>query len=112
MQDWRRRNAGRCNDEAGNVITWVHFGIGRITGTSCIVLRWYGGTQKKGKDAKMSGYHMWQYYLTFCHCSAEGCIMTQDWRTRNAGRCNDEVGNVMTWVHFGIGLGWERTLHG
>ena len=30
--------------------------------------------------------------------------MTQDWRKRNAGRCNDEVGNVITWVNFGKGL--------
>ena len=59
-----------------------------------------GGTQKKGKDAMMSGYHMRQYYGTFCHCSAEGCIMTQEWRKRNTGRCNDEVGNVIMWVHL------------
>ena len=86
------------------MIMWVHFGIGRITDTSCHIYDGMGGTQKKGKDAMMSGYHMRQYYLTFCHVPAEGCIMTQDWRKRNAGRCNDEVGNVITWVHL-VGKG-------
>ncbi len=50
IQDWRRRNAKQCNDEAGNVIMWVHFRIGRITYTSCLV---YNGMGERRRNVRM-----------------------------------------------------------
>ncbi len=88
----------------GNVIMWLGpFWNLKDHWHAHLVLIYYGlgGMQQKGKDALMSGYHMQQYYLPFCCCStAEGCILTQDWRRRNAGWCHDEAGNVIMWVHL------------
>ena len=75
--------------------------IGAVRLTFLFLLQWVRRPQKNGGDVKLSSFLVLLYRKTSRHCSAEGCILTQDWRKRNVGRCNDDVGNVITWVHFG-----------